>query len=89
MEQNIKDLREGLLGFLSTEIVTISFLKTNGEQRKMKCTLNPKFIENNYEKKTERTKKENDEVIAVWDCDKQAWRSFRVDSVKSFSFSLE
>ena len=36
-----------------------------------------------YEKKTDKQKPENDEVLAVWDIDKQAWRSFRVNTILS------
>ena len=36
-----------------------------------------------YEKKTDKQKPENDEVLAVWDVEKHAWRSFRVNTVLS------
>jgi hypothetical protein len=38
-----------------------------------------------HEKKTERVKEVNDEVLAVWDCEKNAWRSFRFDSIIEYS----
>lgn len=89
MEQYHKDTREVLTNFLLTEIVTVKFTKTNGEERVMRCTLNPSFINDKYEKKTDRTKKQNEEVMSVWDFDKQEWRSFRIDSVKSFNLVIK
>jgi hypothetical protein len=88
MEQSLKDLREGLVNFLLSEAITVTFTKANGEVRNMKCTLKPSLINDTYEKKTDRNREKNEEVLSVWDCDKQAWRSFRLDSVKSFTLSL-
>jgi hypothetical protein len=67
----------------------IGFTKTNGEKREMLCTLRPDLIPaaplaENVEPKANR--KENPDVQAVWDLEKQAWRSFRFDSV---NFILE
>lgn len=90
MEQtDTKEVLKILTQFLPTEIVTITFTKSNGEERKMNCTLNPSLIKDTYEKKTERTKKQNEEVMSVWDCDKHAWRSFRLDSIKRFEMTIK
>jgi hypothetical protein len=67
----------------------ICFIKANGELREMLCTLRPDLIPSapvveGTEPKAAR--KENPDVQAVWDLDKQAWRSFRFDSV---TFILE
>ena len=51
------------------EFVVI-FYKVNGEQRKMRCMMEPP----NGEPK-------NPNVVPVMDLDKGAWRSFKVDSV--------
>lgn len=53
----------------------------------MKCTLKEEFIQQ-YEKKTERVRKENEDVLSVWDLDNNGWRSFRVDSIKKIDFDL-
>lgn len=63
------------------------FTKTDGTEREMRCTLREDVIQST-EKKTERVKKENLEVMSVWDLDKNAWRSFRLDSVKQITFEL-
>jgi hypothetical protein len=62
----------------------IGFTKANGEKREMLCTLRPDLIPaepiiEGAEPKAPR--KENPDVQAVWDLEKQAWRSFRFDSV--------
>ena len=57
----------------------VKFTKVNGEVREMPCTLREDIVPK-YERKTE--KKPNDSVLSVWCLDRQAWRSFRVDSVQ-------
>ena len=64
--------------------VNVTFTKVNGEMRVMKCTLQENVVPA-FESKG--VKKENDNVLSVWDLDKSAWRSFRVDSVKSVEFA--
>jgi hypothetical protein len=63
----------------------VSFTKKNGEEREMECTLNPELMpkvqENSLPK---RTKKENNEVLAVWDLNKKEFRSFRLSLLKSY-----
>lgn len=83
------NLRETLNNFLKTEVLVVTFTKTNGEERNMKCTLNPSLIKDTYEKKTDRVKSVNEDVMSVWDCEKKAWRSFRLDSVKRFWVTTE
>ena len=72
----IKDLREG--------ICRVTFTKKDGTERKMKCTLSEKHMPKvEFSKDAEAPKKEpNKEVVKCWDLEKEAWRSFRVDSVK-------
>lgn len=70
---------------LKTSIASITFLKVDGTERKMKCSLNPKFLPEQLDMEEYISKKnKNDSVIAVWDIEKEGWRSFRVDSVKEF-----
>ena len=61
----------------------VTFNKQNGDQRIMTCTLRAKDVVP-HEKKTDRVKKPNDQVVPVWDINAAAWRSFRVDSVTNF-----
>lgn len=62
--------------------MNVQFTKSDGNIRNMVCTLQENFIWP-YEKKTDKVKPENDQVLAVWEIEKQAWRSFRIDSIIS------
>ena len=70
--------REALVKSLQKNIMSVIFTKKNGEERTMHCTLNETLLP---ETTGDSEKKENLDVIVVWDTDKDAWRSFRVDSV--------
>lgn len=71
----INDLRDG--------ICKVTFTKKDGTERLMKCTLNKNFMPQiEFVKESKDVKEPNKEVIKCWDLDKEAWRSFRVDSVK-------
>jgi hypothetical protein len=50
----------------------------------MKCTLKEDLVVH-YEKKTDRKKEANTEIVPVFDLEKNEWRSFKVDSVLSIS----
>ena len=58
--------------------VEVTFEKVNGDIRKMLCTLQEGVIP-----KTTGKKKENKDVLVIWVLGKNAWRSFRLDSIKS------
>lgn len=78
--------REWLVNLLNTGTWTVKFTKKDGTERKMLCTLQENAIPE--EKKSKNTgKAKNDEVIPVFDIEKQEWRSFRVDSIVSVSGS--
>lgn len=67
--------------------ITISFVKKDGTERKMICTLAENKIP--QEKLPKNTgKAQSDDSQAVFDLEKQEWRSFRWDSMKKFEFTL-
>jgi len=72
--------KEILLETLRKEIITLKFTKTDGSERIMKCTLRDDYLVKE-EKKTDRVKKPNDNVISVWDVEWNGWRSFKYDSL--------
>ena len=79
--------REWLRGLLRGEKVTITFTKKDETERKMVCTLKEEKIPS--EKSPKNTgKSQSDEALAVFDLEKQDWRSFRFDSVKKIEFTL-
>ena len=79
--------RDGLIDMPRHNIVNVTFTKVNGEERVMKCTLQPTHIPNaptqNGELVVEGSSTSNN--VSVWDVDSNGWRSFRVASVKSVS----
>ena len=69
---------EVLRKVLSEHVVTVTFTKLDGSTRVMKCTLRPDMIpltENGGDSV------HSDTTTVVYDLEKQAWRSFRNDSV--------
>lgn len=85
---NKNDLRNFLSSLLKEDqAVRVTFTKSDGTEREMLCTLREDVIQST-EKKTDRTKKENLDVMSVWDVEKNAWRSFRLDSVKQIGFEI-
>jgi len=75
-------LREDLISILQNSVAVVTFVKKNGELRKMKCTLQsdtlPDLVGSNH--------KRNYDVLPVWDLEVNdgagAWRSFRLDSIE-------
>lgn len=78
-------LKEELHQLLTDTITEVTFEKTDGTIRSMKCTLIVGFLPTptQVEEALPRTKREsNPDILAVWDLDKGDWRSFRIASVK-------
>lgn len=71
---------------LAKGVLKVKFLKKDGTERDMKCTLQADFLPV-QESTKESSKASSDESIAVWDIEKSAWRSFRLDSIIGFSES--
>lgn len=68
------------LNVLSTHIVQVMFKKQDGTERVMNCTLRPDLVVP-YEKKSDKVKKPNLDIVPVWDLDKSEWRSFKISSL--------
>ena len=77
---------EYLKNALQKGVVKVKFIKKDGTERNMLCTLNPDLLpaqvdlEESVQKKTP-----NPDVLAVYDVEKDGWRSFRYDSIIGFS----
>ena len=78
--------KEDLKKLLKSAVLTVNFKKKDDSVRKMVCTLNEEYLPDVDQDNTEnkRTKKESIDAIAVWDLEKQAWRSFRLDSIINY-----
>lgn len=91
MESNAFDTKHGrtwLVGLLKTDLVTVRFEKKDGTIREMHCTLMERKIP---EEKTPngKGKKQSLDALAVFDIEKQEWRSFRFDSIKQVEWSVD
>jgi hypothetical protein len=79
--------RTDMINELRKRDCRVIFKKTNGEERDMMCTLQEAAIPEGF--KDANTESESrgysEDVIRVVDVNKGEWRSFRVDSVISFS----
>ena len=78
--------RETLSTILHRNIARVTFTKSDGEVRVGRFTLMqehlppPTPIDESAAPK--RTPPYNKDVLPVWDMDKKAWRSFRIDSLR-------
>lgn len=70
---NINDLK----ALLTIEELVVTFTKVDGSIRSMRCTL----IADKILAETSGSSKPSNEVVVVWDLDKEAWRSFKFDSI--------
>lgn len=83
-----------LKSLLHTTIVEVKFEKVDGTIRDMKCTLRtdllppPEEVEENDDSEEKPKRKVSPDVLRVWDLEKEAWRSFRWDKIKSISFEV-
>lgn len=57
----------------------VKFMKSNGDERLMACTLRADMLPSSSYETSKPV--ESKERIIVWDLDKEAFRSFRLDSV--------
>jgi hypothetical protein len=69
--------RDILIKNLQKKVMKITFTKVNGEERIMDCTLQEHMIPPT----DVNNRKENEEVLPVFDINKGEWRSFRLDSI--------
>ena len=81
---NIDEIRQAL----KTNRVTVVFEKADGSLRTMLCTLQEKYLPPVVLKEGEEAKPKKDKgdtnIVTVWDLEKTAWRSFYLESLKSF-----
>lgn len=73
-----------LLDLLRTNIVAVEFTKKDGTPRHMICTLDPSHMpEKNNEQISERKPRKAmpENIVAVYDLEKDDWRSFNINSV--------
>jgi hypothetical protein len=67
----------------------ITFTKSDGTERVMKCTLKPEQLPKVEIKEGAKPRKESTTSIRVFDLEKNEWRSFTVKKVKQVNFTIE
>jgi hypothetical protein len=69
--------RDTLIKNLQMKAMRITFTKVNGDERIMDCSLQESLVPPT----NPDNRKENEEVLPVFDINKGEWRSFRMDSI--------
>jgi hypothetical protein len=76
--------RSELMEMLRKEVVEITFLKLDGDERKMPCTLITSFLppaKKDDPLSQKKVREVSDKVCAVWAIEAKGFRSFRYDRV--------
>jgi hypothetical protein len=79
--------KDELTTLLKEKVVTVKFKKKDETIRRMVCTLSKEYLpetEDIIENQEKKKKKESSNTLPVWDLEKLAWRSFRVDSIVEY-----
>lgn len=79
---------EWLKGALKSNIVDVTFIKKDGTERLMKCTLDPELLPKIEIKEDAKPRKESTTSMRVFDTEKKEWRSFTIKSVRNVKFTL-
>ena len=75
-------------GVLKETTVTVTFMKKDGTERIMKCTLQPDLLPPAVVNENRKPKSIPENSIAVYDTEARGWRSFIVKSVKEVKFTI-
>lgn len=74
--------REHIVERLKSSVATVTFTKVDGSQRVMTCTLQKKYLPEEYQNREgEMLTEVEGNTVSVWDVNASGWRSFRVSSV--------
>ena len=78
--------KDDLMKMLEENVVVVTFLKLDGDQRVMTCTLKedikPKATKTDTLSQ-KKVREVSDKVCSVWDVNANGWRSFRYDRVQT------
>lgn len=75
--------REKLVEQLKDGVSVITFIKTNGDTRVMRCTLDPKIIPEEVTPSGKMVLSESTKrtTLRVYDVEAKGWRSFKIATV--------
>ena len=91
-------MRDWVRSLLQKDEVTVTFVKADGTDREMRCTLNPEKLPpppvatgpvDGIVKESRERKKPDEHSLRVFDLDKSEWRSFRFDRLKKVATELK
>jgi uncharacterized protein YccT (UPF0319 family) len=90
-----EEFKSWLKGLLHEGPVTITFTKVDGSERVMQCSLKSDLlppivvaVEEGVELPVKKERKVNPEVVAVFDLEKQDWRSVKYETIKEVKFAI-
>lgn len=78
--------RATIKSMLQNGIVRVNFTKIDGTKRSMLCTLMEEHLPVKDESKVTKPRKQNEDVLSVFDLENNGWRSFRYDSIEDIVF---
>jgi hypothetical protein len=90
-------IRDWVRSLLQKDTVTVTFIKADGTEREMRCTLHPDQLPpapvatgpvDGIVKESKERKKPDEHSLRVFDLDKSEWRSFRFDRLKKVTAEL-
>jgi hypothetical protein len=81
--------KSALEKLLKSKIVEIKFNKKDGSNRTMLCSLKSEFLPKKEITEIKKSKKEHNNVLSVWDLEKDSFRSFRIDSITNYQVVSE
>lgn len=76
--QSLDINKSDLYEMLNSNICVVDFDKLTGEKRKMRCTLDER-----YTPEVSQSRSKPDNLMIVYDIEKEGWRSFYIDRVNS------
>jgi hypothetical protein len=98
-DQIKEQIREWIRSLLINSEVTVTFVKADGTDRDMLCTLDhsripvsittPVSVDGSVRESKKSRKEPDPHSIRVFDMEKQEWRSFRFDRLRKVSATLD
>lgn len=77
-----------LKGMLKVSDAKVTFIKKDGTERVMRCTLDPKQLPEQPLTENKKERKVSADTMAVYDLEAQGWRSFTIKNIKRVEFSI-
>lgn len=81
-EDTIKDL-------LYKKLITIKFVKKDGSDRVMRCTLQPDLLPPQEIKEDKAPRKKSTTSLAVYDVEANGWRSFNYRTIRRMEYAAQ